>query len=179
VREIAAVLDCHVADVVGLRDLVPLLMLGQLRRPPHVDAGRFGAADAVASSSADQLTLAFPHPDSAAPRPVKAQAFGGCDVRPLHAADAERLTPEVSNCVLKTVTSPASPSAALINMSATPRTGRGRALEPRPADTRHRLVPHYRNPSSIDPNIGRPSGDQAWVECQKSGFTASSNSPVH
>src|SRR5262249_61095988 len=60
--------------------------------------------------------------------------------------------------MLKTVTSPASPSAALINMSATPSAGRGRALEPRPADSRHRLVPHYRNPNSIDPNIGRVAG---------------------
>src|SRR5262249_61270049 len=60
--------------------------------------------------------------------------------------------------MLKTVTSPASPSAALINMSATPSAGRGRALEPRPADSRHRLVPHYRNPNSINPNIGRVAG---------------------
>ncbi|HVI65996.1 MAG TPA: hypothetical protein VM910_25925 [Bradyrhizobium sp.] len=47
-------------------------------------------------------------------------------------------------------TAPASPSVAQINMSATPSAGRGRALKPRPADTRHRLVPNYRNPNSID-----------------------------
>ena len=46
-------------------------------------------------------------------------------------------------------------------MSATPSAGRGRALKPRPADTRHRLVPNYRNPNSVDPNIGRLSGELA------------------
>jgi len=58
-------------------------------------------------------------------------------------------------------TAPASPSVAQINMSATPSAGRGRALKPRPADTRHRLVPNYRNPNSVDPNIGRLSGELA------------------
>ena len=36
-----------------------------------------------------------------------------------------------------------------------------RTLKPRSAGARHRLVPHYRNPSSIDPNIGRLSGELA------------------
>ena len=35
-----------------------------------------------------------------------------------------------------------------------------RALEPRPADARHRLVPRHRNSGSINPHIGRPSGEQ-------------------
>ena len=64
--------DCHVAHVVGSRDLdqrllaarqarqnLPLLMLRHLRRPPHVDTRRFGAADSVAGSGADQLALEF------------------------------------------------------------------------------------------------------------------------
>jgi hypothetical protein len=56
-------------DGIGARDLgeglapiqprqnFALLMLGQLRRPPHLDTSRFGAAYAVAGASPDQLAL--------------------------------------------------------------------------------------------------------------------------
>ena len=48
---------------------------------------------------------------------------------------------------------------AQVYIPATPTTRR--TLKPRSAGARHRLVPHYRNPSSIDPNIGRLSGELA------------------
>ena len=64
--------DRHVADGIGARDLdqrlvatrqprqnLPLLMLRHLRGAPHVDTRRFGAADSVAGSGADQLALEF------------------------------------------------------------------------------------------------------------------------
>jgi hypothetical protein len=59
----------HMTDGIGARDLgeglapiqprqnFTLLMLGQLRRPSHVDTRRLGAADAVAGAGADQLAL--------------------------------------------------------------------------------------------------------------------------
>src|SRR6516164_485978 len=61
--------------------------------------------------------------------------------------------------MLKTVTSPASDRLQSVHVPAT--STACRALEPRPADARYRLVPRHRNSGSIDPNIGRPSGGQA------------------
>ena len=48
---------------------------------------------------------------------------------------------------------------AQVYIPATPTTRR--TLKPGSAGARHRLVPHNRNPSSIDPNIGRLSGELA------------------
>src|SRR5262249_15312889 len=76
-----------------------------------------------------------------------------------HAADARHLPPQMSTGMLKTVASPASDGVAQIHVTAA--VTAARALEPRPTHTRHWLIPNDRDAGSIDPNIGRPSGDQA------------------
>src|SRR5262249_14127762 len=65
----------------------------------------------------------------------------------------------MSTGMLKAVASPASDGVAQIHVTAAMTAAR--ALEPRPTHTRHWLIPNDRDAGSIDPNIGRPSGDQA------------------
>jgi hypothetical protein len=66
----------------------------------------------------------------------------------------------------KTVASPASDGVAQIRVSAAMTAAR--ALEPRPTHTRHWPIPNDCDAGSIDPNIGRPSGDQALVVFKQS-----------
>jgi hypothetical protein len=81
--------------------------------------------------------------------------------QPLHAAHTRRLPPQVANCMPKTVTLPASDRVSQVHVTAT--LTATRALEPWPANARHRLVPNNGDGSFVDPNTGRTAGKLALL----------------
>src|SRR6516165_9718693 len=79
---------------------------------------------------------------------------------PTHdAVNARHRTVQVAARIVETAAGPAGDHVTQVYIPTTPTTRR--TLKPRSAGARHRLVPHNRNPSSIDPNIGRLSGELA------------------